>query len=110
VQRNGHPTRRLPGNLNVGFPGAEADALIASLPELALSSGSACASARAEPSHVLRALGRSEAEARSALRFGLGRSNTRDEIERAADLLIRAVREQREKRGGAGCYSGEPGS
>lgn len=106
VQRNGHPTRRLPGNLNVGFGGVEADALIAALPELALSSGSACSSTRAEPSHVLRALGRSEAEARSALRFGLGRSTTRDEIERAADLLIRAVREEREKRSGSGCYSG----
>ncbi len=97
---NGHPTRRLPGNLNVSFAGVEADALIASLPELALSSGSACSSARAEPSHVLRALGRSEALARAALRFGLGRSNTREEIERAAGRLIETVRELRLQRGG----------
>jgi len=110
LQRNGHPTRRLPGNLNVGFPEVEADALIAALPELALSSGSACASGRAEPSHVLLALGRSQAEARSALRFGLGRSNTREEIERAADLLVRAVREEREKRGIPGCYPRATGS
>lgn len=99
LQRNGHPTRRLPGNLNVGFAGVEADGLIASLPEIALSSGSACASARGEPSHVLRAIGRSEAEARSALRFGLGRSNTREEIEWVAERLVEAVAATRAQRG-----------
>jgi cysteine desulfurase len=99
LQRNGHASRRLPGNLNVGFAGVEADALIAALPGIALSSGSACASARGEPSHVLRAIGRSPAEARSALRFGLGRSNTREQIEWVAERVVAAVREIRDRRG-----------
>jgi cysteine desulfurase len=98
VRLNGHPERRLPGNLNVAFPGVEADGLIASLKDVALSSGSACASARPEPSHVLRALGRTDALARASLRFGLGRGNTREEIDWVADRVIAEAREQREKR------------
>jgi cysteine desulfurase len=77
----------------------EADGLIASLPEIALSSGSACASGRGEPSHVLRAIGRSDASARSALRFGLGRANTRDEIEWVAERLVEAAAKARSRRG-----------
>jgi adenylylsulfate kinase len=95
---NGHPSHRLPGNLNVAFAGVEADALIAALPGLALSSGSACSSEKPGPSHVLGALGLSEALARASLRFGLGRGNTAEEIDRACDLLIAAVREERERR------------
>jgi cysteine desulfurase len=91
VQLNGHPTRRLPGNLNVGFEGVEAGAVMSALKDVALSSGSACASASGEPSHVLRALGRSDAEARSALRFGLGRSNTEAEIDHVASRVCREV-------------------
>ncbi|MDH3211862.1 MAG: aminotransferase class V-fold PLP-dependent enzyme [Myxococcales bacterium] len=104
LRLNGDPEQRLPGNLNVAFPGAEADAVIASLRDVALSSGSACSSARPEPSHVLRAIGLSEALARASLRFGLGRGNTREEIEWVADQVIAQVREQREKRAG-----GRPG-
>ena len=96
---NGHPELRLPGNLNLAFAGVEADSLIAGLPQVALSSGSACASASPEPSHVLRALGLPSALARASLRFGLGRSNTRAQIEWVADRLIEQVRELRRKRG-----------
>jgi len=95
VRRNGHPERRLPGNLHVAFEGVRADALIADLPELALSSGSACASASGEPSHVLLALGLPETLAEGALRFGLGRGTTREEVDLASDRLIQAVRKLR---------------
>jgi cysteine desulfurase len=91
VHRNGHPERRLPGNLSVAFEGVEADALIASLREFALSAGSACASGSGEPSHVLRAIGLPTALARGALRVGLGRSNTLAQIDRLADRLIEEV-------------------
>jgi cysteine desulfurase len=91
VQLNGALEPRLPGNLNVGFAGVEGEALLLSLPELAVSSGSACTSAKPEPSHVLLALGRSPAEAGSALRFGLGRFTSPAEVERAAELVTGAV-------------------
>jgi cysteine desulfurase len=91
VHRNGHPTRRLPGNLNVSFDGVEADALLVALPDVALSSGSACASHSGEPSPVLRALGLSESRARSALRFGLGRSNTAAEVDHVVARLVEEV-------------------
>ena len=65
LRRNGHPERRLPGNLNVCFAGVEADAILVGLREVALSTGSACASGSGEPSHVLRALGLPDALARS---------------------------------------------
>ena len=92
---NGPPAERLPGNLNVSFLGAEGEALLAALPELALSTGSACTSAKREPSHVLRALGAGELRALSALRFGIGRGNTDADIERAAELVIAATRRLR---------------
>jgi cysteine desulfurase len=91
ARRNGHPTRRLPGNLNVCFPGIEADALIAALDDVALSSGSACASASGEPSHVLRALGLSDADARASLRFGLGRGTSEAHIDRVAERVAEEV-------------------
>lgn len=92
---NGDLERRLPGNLNVGFAGGDADALLAALPELAISTGSACASARAERSHVLRALGLSEEALRASVRIGLGRGTTPEEVDAAAERLVAAVRAQR---------------
>jgi len=100
VHRNGHPERRLPGNLSVAFEGVEADALIASLREFALSAGSACASGSGEPSHVLRAIGLPAALARGALRVGLGRSTTLAQIDRLADRLIEEVEGLRARRRG----------
>ncbi|MFT5326561.1 MAG: cysteine desulfurase [Planctomycetaceae bacterium] len=88
---NGHPTERLPGNLNVSFEGIDGDVLMNSLKEIAVSSGSACTSADPEPSHVLRAIGRSDQLTRASLRFGIGRFNTREEIEFAADYVVSTI-------------------
>jgi cysteine desulfurase len=96
---NGHPERRLPGNLNLSFEGVEADALISDLKEVAVSTGSACSSAKPETSHVLRALGCDETRARSSIRLGLGRFTTAEEIEVASDALIATVAAQRARRG-----------
>lgn len=91
VAVNGSLDRRLPGNLNLSFAGVEGDALLMTLPDLALSTGSACSSATVEPSHVLRALGVGEERARGALRFGLGRWTTADEVDYAAGRIVEAV-------------------
>jgi cysteine desulfurase len=82
--------------LNCSFEGADGDRLLLALKELALSSGSACTSAIPEPSHVLEALGVPERLSWASLRFGIGRGNTAEEIDRAADLVIAEVRRQRE--------------
>ena len=92
VQVNGALENRLPGNLNLRFAGVEADALLTMLPDIALSTGSACSSASPQPSHVLRALGLSVSEARSSVRFGLGRFTTEEEIDYVALRVIGAVR------------------
>jgi cysteine desulfurase len=95
VTLNGHPRERLPGNLNLSFQGVDGEALMMGLREVAVSSGSACTSANPEPSHVLRAIGIDESLARASLRFGLGRFTTAEEIEFAADVVIRTVRRLR---------------
>jgi cysteine desulfurase len=82
---------RLPGNLMVSFTGVDAEALLLSMPELALSSGAACSSARPEPSHVLRALGMDDDQVRSSVRFGLGRFNTEDDVQWAVTTISRTV-------------------
>jgi cysteine desulfurase len=92
---NGHPTERLPGNLNVSFEGVDGEALMTGLTGVAVSSGSACTTADPEPSHVLRAMGLSDAMTRASLRFGLGRTNTETEIDEAAQIVARAVRKLR---------------
>lgn len=89
--RNGHPTQRLPGLLNVSFQGVEGESLLAGLTELALSSGSACDSDSEEPSHVLRSLGRSRELAQSSLRFSLGRGTRAPDIQRAIAAVRREV-------------------
>jgi cysteine desulfurase len=98
IRRNGHALHRLPGNLNVCFAGVEADALLVALREVALSTGSACASGSGETSHVLRALGLPDALARCAVRFGIGRRNTAEELAWVADRLVVLVRDLRAKR------------
>jgi len=100
VACNGDPVRRLPGNLNVSFAGVRADALLTALHDVALSTGSACASARGEPSHVLRALGLPPERARGALRFGLGRGTTEAEIDTVIARVAEEVRKARETAGG----------
>jgi cysteine desulfurase len=78
-------TTRLPNTTNVSFQGTDADAVIAHLPRVAVSSGSACSSASPSPSHVLLAMGRLDDEARSAIRFSLGRRTS------AADITVAAA-------------------
>jgi cysteine desulfurase len=81
---NGEGAPRVAGILNVSFEGVEGESLRASLPDLAVSSGSACSAATQEPSYVLRALGRSDELANASLRFSLGRFTTEAEVDRAA--------------------------
>lgn len=92
---NGHPTERVCGNLNVSFEGVDGDVLMNAMTEIAVSSGSACTSADPEPSHVLRAIGRSDQLTRASLRFGIGRFNTEDEIAFAAEYVIGTVQRLR---------------
>jgi cysteine desulfurase len=95
VTVNGNPDKRVPGNLNVGFPGIDAEALMAELPELAISTGSACTSASVEPSYVLKALGLSDADAGASVRIGFGRFTTPGEVNAAAEMIVEAVEKQR---------------
>ncbi len=100
---NGHPEKRLPGTLNVSFPGVDVGELLGALPDVAASAGSACASLDSEPSRVLSAMGLLEDGTSAAVRFSLGRFTTLEEVERAAALIVRVVEELTEFR------SGEPG-
>ena len=89
------PEIRLPGNLNCSFAFVDGEALMMSMRDLCVSSGSACTSANPEPSHVLRALGVSDELTRSSLRFGLGRFNTAEEVDFAIDLVCESVQRLR---------------
>ena len=90
---NGHPTQRLAGNLNVSFSDINGQALMLALqPIVAVSSGSACSSAKTAPSHVLKALGHSHELANASIRFGIGRFNTLEEIEIVANHVLQSVR------------------
>ena len=91
VQLNGHPTRRLPNNLNLSLPGIDAKLLVMKLKDVAISTGSACTSASVEPSHVILALGFGEERALCAIRISAGRFNTDEEINKAIQLIIKAA-------------------
>ena len=95
VTLNGHPSKRVPGNLNLSFAFVEGEALMMAIKEVAVSSGSACTSASLEPSYVLRAMGLDEDLAHSSIRFGIGRFNTEEEIDFVADLVIEKVNKLR---------------
>ena len=88
---NGHPTRRVAGILSVTFDGVEGESLLAALDDLAVASGSACATLSAEPSYVLRALGHSDRLAQSTLRLSLGRWTTTEEVDYAARRIAAEV-------------------
>jgi cysteine desulfurase len=96
VSLNGHPTERLPGNLNVSFAYVEGESLLMGISDVAVSSGSACTSATLEPSYVIRALGVSEELAHSSIRFGLGRFNTEEEVDYVAERVTKEVSRLRE--------------
>lgn len=93
---NGHPTNRLPGNLNISFAYVEGESLLMGMKDIALSSGSACTSATLEPSYVLRALGVGTELAHSSIRFGLGRFTTDEEIDYTIKKVIEIVNKLRE--------------
>ena len=86
-----NPETRLSNNLNLSFSNVDGEALMMSMRDLAVSSGSACSSTNPEPSHVLRALGLSDDMTRASLRFGLGRFNTEMQVDYAIDLVKRSV-------------------
>ncbi|MCO6417641.1 aminotransferase class V-fold PLP-dependent enzyme [Siccirubricoccus sp. KC 17139] len=102
VRLNGDAERRVPGNLNLTFPGIarqgetiwpDAQAIMAAAPDVCVSTGSACSSAEVEPSYVLRALGISEREARATLRIGIGRFTSPADVDQAAAALAAAWRQ-----------------
>ncbi len=90
---NGHPSERLPGSMNVSFPGVESDSLQATLKNIAVSSASACMSAAAVPSYVLAAMGLSLERIHGSVRFGLGRFTTEEEIVYTIDTVSQCVRQ-----------------
>lgn len=101
VKLNGHPTNRLPGNLSLTFYGVEGEALLLTLDleGIAVSTGSACSSGKSDASHVLTAIGLSDEDANSTLRFSLGRSNNFEDIQRTAEIIINTVNRLRSMSG-----------
>jgi len=93
---NGHPTERLPNNLNLSFGYVEGESLMMGIGDIAVSSGSACTSASLEPSYVLRSLGVGDDLAHSSIRFGVGRFTTVEEVDYAAERVTTAVKRLRE--------------
>src|SRR5207302_2756574 len=91
VVPNGHPERRLPNTLNVSFVGHLGAELLAKVPEVAASTGSACHEGQVTCSPVLQAMGAPPQQARGAVRLSVGRFTTEEEIDRAAAALVRAA-------------------
>ena len=88
---NGKVEERIPNTTNIHFIGADADAVMSGMRYLSVSSGSACASSTMEPSHVLTAMGLTFDEADESIRFSVGRQTTKEEIDRAIDMIVDAV-------------------
>ncbi len=97
VKFNGHPTDCLPGTLNVSFPGAEGEAILLylDLEDIAVSTGSACASGSLEPSHVLLACGLNAEQAHGSIRISLGKQNTIEEVNYVLEVLPRVIKKIR---------------
>ncbi|TYC63718.1 IscS subfamily cysteine desulfurase [Marinobacter sp. BW6] len=91
VSLNGSESRRVPGIVNLSFDGVDAESLMLGLRDLAVSSGSACASATVEPSYVLRGIGLSDEQAHRALRFSIGRYTTEEEVAFASSQIVDVV-------------------
>jgi cysteine desulfurase len=96
VYANGDLDSHVPGIINMSFNFVEGESLIMSLPEIAVSSGSACTSASLEPSYVLRALGMNDELAHSSLRFSIGRFTTEADVDQAINQVRQAVEKLRE--------------
>jgi len=90
---NGHPQQRLPNTLNMSFSFIDGASLMMNLDlkDIAVSTGSACASDNLEPSHVLIAMGRSAEQARSSIRLSLGRETTEAEVDMTVEVLVELV-------------------
>lgn len=95
IRINGAEARRLPQTTNVSFCGLKANNLMTALRRVAVSSGSACTSGSSRPSHVLKAMGLSDADAEAAIRFSLGRSTTEEDVDFAAEHVIDGVKDLR---------------
>ena len=91
IMLNGDIANRIEGNLNLRVPGIDANALINNIPNIAISTGSACTSGFIERSHVLKSLGLTDEEASYSFRIGIGKYNTEEEIEIASNAIINAV-------------------
>lgn len=91
VTFNGSDEHRVPGLINLSFEGVDAESLMLGLRNLAVSSGSACASATVEPSYVLRGIGLSDEQAHRALRFSMGRFTTEEEVAYASAQIVDVV-------------------
>ena len=102
IQLNGHITERLPNTLNISIPGLASDALMASLPDIALSSGSACSSSSVAPSHVLKAMGLTDALAHASLRFGVSRYTSEAEVQYVIEKVGASIERLR------GLVTGQP--
>jgi cysteine desulfurase len=96
IYLNGHPTERLPNNLNVSFAYVEGESIIMGVKDLAVSSGSACTSASLEPSYVLKAIGVGEDLAHTSIRFSVGRFSTEEEVDYAAKRMIETIKKLRD--------------
>jgi cysteine desulfurase len=96
IRVNGDALQRLPGNMNMSFAYVEGESLMMGLKEIAVSTGSACTSARLEPSYVLKAIGLEDAMAHASIRFGIGRFNSADEIDYTVQRVVEEVRRLRE--------------
>ncbi|MCC3860919.1 cysteine desulfurase family protein [Pseudemcibacter aquimaris] len=92
IRLNGSVDHRIPGNLNLTFEGVKSDLLIAELKNIAISSGSACSSAKQKSSYVLEAIGLSKEEVDASIRIGFGRMTTEAEIEYTAEYITETVR------------------
>ncbi len=96
VELNGHSVQRLPNNLSVAVAGVESRSLLVQLKhDVALSTGSACTTAKVEPSHVILALGYGEGRAHCSVRFGLGRENTEADVDFVVERFVAAVKRLR---------------
>ncbi len=91
IEVNGDKEQRYIGNLNVSFACVEGESLIMAIKDVAISSGSACTSASLEPSYVLRAIGVEEDMAHTSMRVGIGRFTTEEEVDYAAETIVREV-------------------
>jgi cysteine desulfurase len=96
VYRNGHAVHCLPNTINVSFAYVEGESIMLNIPEIAVSSGSACTSATLEPSYVLTACGVTDETAHGSLRFSMGRFTTAEQMEYAADRLVETIQRLRE--------------